>query len=74
MSRDDADTESVNAAAFHPRAAGRGARLLLAHVASLEEPGKPLGSGRTRLEALVGDELAKLLLSALVGDHRMRSH
>jgi len=64
----------VNAAAFQPRAATRGARLLLAHVAVLDDPRKSGGSGRTQLEQAVGNDLAKLLLSALVGDHRMRSH
>jgi hypothetical protein len=62
----------MNAAARNRFLIGRGANLLLAHCAVLEEcEGRaPVGD---RLRQLIGPELTRLLLVALVGDHRMES-
>jgi hypothetical protein len=59
----------MNAATPQPT---RGLNLILEHCARLNafEHGRP--SAVLRLEQLVGDELARLLLTALAGDHRGR--
>lgn len=57
-----ADTTGVTAA--EPQIRGRGAELLLDHCEALEpEHGRP--TARERLERLVGDSLARLLIGAL---------
>jgi len=50
----------------------RGPTLILKHCAQLggSNGGRP--SGVTRLRQAIGDELARLLLTALSGDHRIR--
>lgn len=50
----------------------RGISLILEHCARLNafEDGQP--SAALRLEQLVGGELARLLMSALAGDHHSR--
>ena len=48
-----------------PQRPGRGAGLLLAHCAALAERTPALA----RLEAAVGDDLARLLVFALSGGH-----
>lgn len=60
----------MNAAPPHPT---KGLSLILEHCARLNsfEHGRP--SAVLRLEQLVGDELARRLLTALAGDHRSRS-
>lgn len=56
------DTTSVTAA--EPQIRGRGAELLLDHCQALEtEHRRP--TARERLERLVGDSLARLLIGAL---------
>ena len=50
----------------------RGARLLLAHCASLNRDGDGPAPVE-RLRQLLGAELTRLLLVALAGDHGMRS-
>jgi hypothetical protein len=58
------------AAAPDPVRNGRGAVLLLEHCAALDhDEARPRAFAR--LEAAVGDRLARLLLGALVGDHRL---
>jgi hypothetical protein len=53
----------MTAAEPHTRALTR----ILADCARLEDDGP---SGATKLRRVLGDELARLLLSALAGDHR----
>jgi hypothetical protein len=48
----------------------RGLSLILEHCARLNSFGQVRPSAALRLELLVGDDLARLLMSALVGDHR----
>ena len=51
----------------------RGAALLLEHCAYLDRLGELTPPAHLRLEALLGDELARLLVFALAGDHGLRS-
>ena len=64
-----ADMRFMDAA---PLQTNRGLALLLEHCARLNgiEHGPPTAA--IRLRQAIGDELARLLLSALVGDHRAR--
>jgi hypothetical protein len=48
----------------------RGAALLIAHCAWLGDERLPVAD---RLRQLLGPDLARLLLVALAGDHRMRA-
>ena len=52
----------------HPN--GRGAMLLLEHCAALDHRDER-PRAFARLEQVVGGRLARLLLGALVGDHRL---
>jgi hypothetical protein len=66
-----ADIVDMNAAKPQPR----GLALILEHCARLdseEQDDRPAAA--TRLRQAIGDELARLLLSALSGDHRGRLH
>lgn len=58
----------MNAAKPH----SRGLALLVEHCARLsnDEHGQPAAT--LRLRQAIGDELARLLLTALAGDHRAR--
>ena len=49
---------------------GRGAVLLLEHCAALDRRDDARPHAFARLEEVVGGRLARLLLGALVGDHR----
>lgn len=51
----------------------RGLALILEHCARLNSIQHVGPTGVARLHQAIGDELARLLLSALVGDHRARS-
>jgi hypothetical protein len=51
---------------------GRGAALLLAHCTALARFDELRPSPYDRLESVLGLDLARLLLRALAGDHRMR--
>jgi hypothetical protein len=55
-----------------PHQNSRGLALILEHCARLNgiEHGRP--TAVIRLNQAIGDELARLLLAALVGDHRAR--
>jgi hypothetical protein len=55
-----------------PHQTSRGLALILEHCARLNgiEDGRP--TAVLRLNQAVGDELARLLLRALAGDHRVR--
>jgi hypothetical protein len=56
-------------AAAHNRLQSRGPGLLMAHCAALDcEYRAPAAA---RLEQLIGQDLARLLLVALAGDHSM---
>ncbi len=59
------------AAASHRASSGRGVVLLLEHCAALDDrhPARP--RPYARLEDALGGRLARLLLGALVGDHRL---
>ena len=59
------------AAAPHRVSSERGAMLLLEHCAAFDhrDPARPRASAR--LEEALGGRLARLLLGALVGDHRL---
>jgi hypothetical protein len=58
--------------AAEPQIRGRGAELLLDHCEALDtEHRRP--TGRERLERIVGDSLARLLIGAL-SSHRPRSN
>ena len=59
------------AAAPHRASSERGAVLLLEHCASLDERETSRPGAYTRLEEALGGRLARLLLGALVGDHRL---
>ncbi len=61
----------MSAALAHD-ALGRGATLLLAHCAALEDLDERVPVA-DRLRTLLGPDLTRLLLVALAGDHRMRS-
>jgi hypothetical protein len=52
----------------------RGITLLLEHCARLNEVERPAdqAAGDVRLRQAIGEELARLLLTALSGDHRAR--
>jgi hypothetical protein len=55
-----------------PHETSRGLALILEHCARLNgiEHGRP--TAVLRLNQAIGDELARLLLNALAGDHRVR--
>jgi hypothetical protein len=59
------------AAAPHRALSERGAVLLLEHCAALDPRDDARPRAYTRLEEALGDRLARLLLGALVGDHRL---
>jgi hypothetical protein len=63
--------ESMAAAATDPVPSGRGAVLLLEHCAALDRCDEVRSSAFARLEEAVGGSLARLLVGALVGDHRL---
>jgi hypothetical protein len=50
----------------------RGLSLILEHCARLNSSERGRPSALFRLEQQVGDDLARLLMSALAGDHRSR--
>ena len=50
---------------------GRGAVLLLEHCAALDQTDETRPRAFARLEEVVGGRLARLLVGALVGDHRL---
>jgi hypothetical protein len=52
-----------------PHERGRGAALLLEHCAAMDRLGEPRPSPLERLEALVGCDLARMLLTALIGQN-----
>ena len=54
-------------AAFHLHAPGRGTGLILAHCAALGDAPVERTPPFARLEAIVGGELARLLVYALAG-------
>lgn len=55
--------------AAQPHDRGRGIDLLLAHCSALGDDEDVRPSPTERLEAAIGDDLARLLLNALTGDH-----
>jgi hypothetical protein len=59
------------ATAPDPVPRGRGAVLLLEHCTALDRCDETRPRAFARLEAEVGGHLARLLLGALVGDHRL---
>ena len=59
-------------AVAHNRAVSRGPGLLIAHCVVLDEQDRL--PANDRLQRLIGADLTRLLLVALVGDHRMGSH
>jgi hypothetical protein len=59
------------AAAPDPVPTGRGAVLLLEHCTALDRCDEARPRAFARLEAAVGARLARLLVGALVGDHRL---
>jgi hypothetical protein len=59
------------AAAPHRASNERGAVLLLEHCAALDLRDAARPRAYTRLEEALGDRLARLLVGALVGDHRL---
>jgi hypothetical protein len=59
------------AAAPHRVLGERGAVLLLEHCAALDPRQAARPRAYTRLEEALGGRLARLLLGALVGDHRL---
>jgi hypothetical protein len=65
------DTSGIDmdAATAHAAAPRRGARLLIAHCESLGEQRQP---AVTRLAAIIGDELAERLVTALGRSHPPR--
>jgi len=56
-------------AAAHNRVNPRGPALLMAHCAALDYEHR--APAAARLEQLIGQDLARLLLVALAGDHSM---
>jgi hypothetical protein len=48
----------------------RGLTLILEHCAGLNSEAKGRPAAVARLRLAIGDELARLLLSSLAGDHR----
>jgi hypothetical protein len=64
MGRAGRATDTTDVTAAEPQIRGRGAELLLDHCEALDnEHRRP--TARERLEVLVGDSLAQLLLGAL---------
>ena len=59
------------AAAPDPAPSERGAVLLLEHCAALDHRDDARPRAYARLEEALGGPLARLLLGALVGDHRL---
>ena len=59
------------AAAPHRSSGERGAVLLLEHCAAFDRPDEARPRAFARLEEAVGGPLARLLLGALAGDHRL---
>ena len=59
------------AATPDPVRSGRGAVLLLEHCAALEPRDTARPRAYMRLEEALGQQLARLLLGSLVGDHRL---
>jgi hypothetical protein len=59
------------AAAPHRASSERGAVLLLEHCAALDPPDAARPRPYARLEEALGGRLARLLVGALVGDHRL---
>ena len=59
------------ATASHRLRSGRGAVLLLEHCAALDDRDAARPRAYARLEDALGGRLARLLLGALVGDHRL---
>ena len=59
------------AAAPHRVSSQRGALLLLEHCAALDPRDAARPRAYARLEEALGGQLARLLLGALVGDHRL---
>ena len=59
------------AAAPHRVSSERGAMLLLEHCAALDQRDAARPGAYARLEEALGGRLARLLLGALVGDHRL---
>ena len=59
------------AAAPHRASSERGAALLLEHCAALDHRDTARPQAYARLEEALGGHLARLLLGALVGDHRL---
>jgi hypothetical protein len=59
------------AAAPHRVSSERGAVLLLEHCAALDPRDTARPRAYTRLEEALGGRLARLLVGALVGDHRL---
>jgi hypothetical protein len=55
-----------------PPLPSRGLALILEHCTRLNSIQHVGPTGVARLHQAIGDELARLLLSALVGDHRAR--
>jgi hypothetical protein len=58
-------------AAAQSRVVSRGPELLIAHCAAIEDEDRLPASAR--LQLLIGADLARLLLVALAGDHRMNA-
>jgi len=59
------------AAAPHRASGERGAVLLLEHCAALDHRDAARPHAYARLEEALGGRLARLLVGALVGDHRL---
>jgi hypothetical protein len=59
------------AAAGHRSSGERGAVLLLEHCAAFDHRDDARPRAYARLEEALGGRLARLLLGALVGDHRL---
>ena len=64
------DIRGMSAAAHH-RVVSRGPGLLITHCSALDE--EEHLPATDRLHRLIGPDLTRLLLVALVGDHRMGS-
>jgi hypothetical protein len=58
-------------AVVHNRVVSRGQGLLIAHCTALDDQDRLPATDR--LQRLIGADLTRLLLVALVGDHRMGS-
>lgn len=55
-----------------PSQTTRGLALIIEHCSRLNSIQHVRPTGVVRLHQAIGDELARLLLAALVGDHRVR--